>query len=565
MGSIHTLVVDVDESEGDLFLVRRWLAELTHKEIIYYCHNLTFDGILLLPLLYKLVEVTKVVYGRGKDLHLLEFRRKDADVLIQLRCTYKLFPASLEKLANLCKLPTSKISFPFTLLRYTHIKQKFVSVYRDQFISDTAYLTFKNMWGDVVNLPEAIKHYSRLDVELLRDVFNICQHTLKKINIDVFSRYTLSALAHLDYFPKLFNNPPQLSQVMTKKYLIKTRHLQTRPINTAAQDTDLIHVYNLDSIVYNVLNNKGLNMFPAGVAVELYPQKVEEPGFYTIEYSCASNIPVLLNHHGVEGTGPHYNSIGTFWFEEILAFIENGGTVNSIHRALIFKKYVTVELKRLEELNSFISISPIARFLGIAILQTIKYPYTGGTISQGSIAETHNNDYETSIPESAITWLSVYPFMQEIVNSKSRILQYKLISDLTRKPASGNLVLFNDKHIIVSFSTRSHYLVQFDTDFNWSRDYTKYSSGLFLNNTTYSLHNKAECGTDSMDLTFINNYKVNNLQFKAMELAFRGSGVVTLRNQLIKSSIGNTTKYSIVTKTWTIPTINGILINWDVK
>lgn len=312
MNSTYTLVVDVDDIEGDLFLVRRWLGELTHNKIIYYCHNLTFDGILLLPLLYKVAEVTKVVYGRSKDLHLLEFRRKDADVLIQLRCTYKLFPASLEKLVNLCKLPISKISFPFNLLRYAYIKQKFIPVYKDQFTSDTAYLAFKDMWGDVVNLPEAIKHYSRLDVELLRDVFNVCQHTLKKIDIDVFSRYTLSALAHLDYFPKLFNNLPQPSQVITQKHSIKTPRLQTRSINTTAQDTDLIHVYSLDSIVYNVLNNKDLNMFPAGIAVELYPQKVEEPGFYTIEYSCTSNIPVLLNHYGIEGTGSHYNSIGTF-------------------------------------------------------------------------------------------------------------------------------------------------------------------------------------------------------------------------------------------------------------
>lgn len=209
----------------------------------------------------------------------------------------------------------------------------------------------------------------------------------------------------------------------------------------------------------------------------------------------------------------------------------------------------------------FINISPIARFLGTAILQTIKYPYTGSIINQGTITKIHNNNCETNIPESVTTWLSVYPLMQEIMNSKSRILQYKLISDLTKKSVSGNLVLFNDKHIIVSFSTRSHHLVQFNTDFNWSRDYTKYSSGLFLNNTTYSLHNRVECGTDSMDLTFINNYKVNNLPFKMMELAFKGSGVVTLRNQLIKSSIGNTTKYSIVTKTLTLPTINGVLIN----
>lgn len=69
------------------------------------------------------------------------------------------------------------------------------------------------------------------------------------------------------------------------------------------------------------------------------PNKIDLPGFYTIRYiSKEIDIPVLpqkINNKLIFSNG---EKTGTYWYEEIINFIEKGGIVYEIKHALLTKK-----------------------------------------------------------------------------------------------------------------------------------------------------------------------------------------------------------------------------------
>ncbi len=77
------------------------------------------------------------------------------------------------------------------------------------------------------------------------------------------------------------------------------------------------------------------------VKTKINPKNIYEPGFYTVEvYSKNIEIPILPFREDTDQKllFPNGNWIGTYWYEELILFIENGGIILKIISSLEFEK-----------------------------------------------------------------------------------------------------------------------------------------------------------------------------------------------------------------------------------
>ena len=97
---IHTVITEFNENEN---LVKKWFDSLNHTttKVIYYSHNLTFGGYILLK---NLIDLDKKLKWLCIDYNIYYIKTIYNGIQIELRCSYKMF---------INKFSRSSISCPF--------------------------------------------------------------------------------------------------------------------------------------------------------------------------------------------------------------------------------------------------------------------------------------------------------------------------------------------------------------------------------------------------------------------------------------------------------------------
>ncbi len=160
-----------------------------------------------------------------------------------MRCTYKLLPTSLNNLVNLCNLPQKKTVFPFQLLEYKYLKQRFVRLHESQFPAKAAYQQFKTLYGEVVDLYNAVVQYSKSDTCLLKQVFEQCYKSYYRLGLNLLSNYTLDMIAHQSYFTTFFQNLPSITERLKQKYFQNQQYKHKQNSVKYAEWGGKIHLY----------------------------------------------------------------------------------------------------------------------------------------------------------------------------------------------------------------------------------------------------------------------------------------------------------------------------------
>jgi len=73
-----------------------------------YAHNLTFDGSIIIENIQENIKINGILFRSN----IYELKIESPKFRVILKCSYKMFPMSLNKIGNLLKIKTNKMEFP---------------------------------------------------------------------------------------------------------------------------------------------------------------------------------------------------------------------------------------------------------------------------------------------------------------------------------------------------------------------------------------------------------------------------------------------------------------------
>jgi hypothetical protein len=152
---------------------------INNKIIVTFFHNIDFDIRVILPHLKKINKIiNKIkVISRDDSIYGIEFKVKEC--VFTFKCSYRLLPESLEKLALDLNLGREKSRFPHELIK-----------------KEILYKTIQYN-GSEFNIKEKAIEYCTNDVEILYEIIIIFSNALKQYKLDIFNNkvYSVSSLS----------------------------------------------------------------------------------------------------------------------------------------------------------------------------------------------------------------------------------------------------------------------------------------------------------------------------------------------------------------------------------
>lgn len=279
---------------------------------IFYAHNLTFDGGILLEYGKHAVGININAVLYNNSIYSIELSTAHNTVKVIIKCSFKLLPLSLKKIGNLVGL--EKLDFD-----HNNVTQKLV-------------LT------DAVFKLKSIEYCTR-DNEIIICFINIIK---KHVDLSILNKtLSISSLA-LEIFKNYFNDKNVNSTIPLEwDHLIRPAYFGGRcEVFGNALDGEYVYHYDFYSMYSQIMYDK----FCFGkLQIIKYITDTKAPGFYNVTVrSNIKEIPVLpYRLKNGKLLFPNGSWTGTYWFEELNYFQEMGGVIEKINFKLEFECYDT--------------------------------------------------------------------------------------------------------------------------------------------------------------------------------------------------------------------------------
>lgn len=345
------------DPKEDLFLTFLKFLSSTIKEnsIEIFVHNLNFDGSLIIDFLSK-KKIKFTFFAKKTNLYSISIVFLNKNILF--RCSYKLLGVSLTKISSL-EGGLSKLNFPF----------KFVNESTLFYVGPVPDICF---WNESIS-SDTLKKYSIFDLKkeaikycmndvkitslfLEKLIFIVSKESKKLINVSL-SAASLS----FNIFFKNYNYLKIEKNILKSydSYIRNSYYGGRAEVIGNPKDDEHVKYFDFPGMYAQCMQEK----FHNGEYRYSLDSDIYSPGFHTIRYESQSNLPILPYHdHRGKLIFSNGVKIGTFWFEEIIFFKENGGKILEVVSSLIYSKYETVFEKFVAK---FISVKNLGGFYGV--------------------------------------------------------------------------------------------------------------------------------------------------------------------------------------------------------
>lgn len=390
---------------------------------------------------------------------------------IEFRCSYRLLPVSLKKIAIDFDLKYKKMPYPYDAISKETIEKNEIDVKESYFDSESDYKRYIDIYKNHNSLKSYTIAYCMNDVKITIDFLVVLRNMILTYDIDILKKkiYSISSLS---------------AAIFVKKY--NTLNLKLK-MNRVADDYIRQAYYGGRCEVFgNLYDNEQLYHFdfsgmygqcmmeklPNGNFKYISnPKKIEKPGFYDIIYTSKDlYLPILPHHSKKNGkllftNGTHR---GKYWFEEINLFIENGGIVNEIKSAFVFDNYEYIFTDYIDEFNRYrergksyktfgkLIINSLYGRLGMNIKNTKTIITTKKDInyieSKHNILSISNNnniffvDIETADKSPKYSNIAI----AAAITSKARIKLYKSLKETIKN--NGRILYSDTDSIFAAFN-----------------------------------------------------------------------------------------------------------------
>lgn len=316
------------------FLIK--LSNISESSYIeFFIHNLNFDGMLFIDSCFE-KKIKVEIFSNKTNLYWLKI--EFSKIIIKLRCSYKILPISVKKMGDYEGDKYKKLVFPYNFVNENNLD--YIGKIPDKrYWENDDYLNYNND-ENCFNLKKETIKYCLQDIKILHlslsKIINIIENeNVKNLLKDNYSTPSIS----FNLFFKKYNYKNIEKKIIKKNdEFIRSSYFGGRcEVFGNSKKEEIIKYFDFSGMYASCMKEK----FHFGKSVYKIPKNFDEAGFYRIKYNSINMEFPILPYHGNNGKLLFLNGInyGTFWFEEIIYFIKNGGIVLEIISALVYENY----------------------------------------------------------------------------------------------------------------------------------------------------------------------------------------------------------------------------------
>lgn len=318
--------------------------------------------------------------------------------------------------------------------------------YRSKYFNDPEVIK-EMIYCFIYENRKKFKHFTPLYCYLI----NIVQSKLSPLGIDIFKKKTLPASAF--YYLKNKYKFIEMENSFSLNNFIKKSYFGGRceVFGNSFSNKIILH-FDFESMYPGCM----LGDFPVGLGKITKPNDFDKPGFYTIKYLSNQEIPVLPSR---DSSLVFLNGIqvGTFWVEEIMLFIREGGTVMEIINAVIFEESYPVFKNIIEDFDSVKNKDFFGKKLHKMILNSVYGKMLRTQMSKKNIICTcvyDGNAYQELVDGVYLRSEDMELNLKNIatasvITSRARIKLYNAFKDVIK--FGGKLLYSDTDSVIASF------------------------------------------------------------------------------------------------------------------
>lgn len=346
------------------------IINIIKKKVVIFVHNIEFDGRLIFDALSKNSDYILKSNIKNNSIYSITIIKDKKEIFI--KCSYKLFPISLKKIAEDLNLD-KKMVFPY----------KFVNKFNLNYIGeipDKIYFNNEDEYNIFVkdNIIFDIKQYSVLycknDVDITIKFLILFNKILLNYDINIFNKKILSISSlSLNIFMKKFNKK-NISLKMNKyDSYIRKSFFGGRCEIFGNIDINDVYTYHFDfSGMYGMCMKE---KFCFGKFDLIYNNfDLTKQGFYDVEVTSTDMyIPILPHHNSFSHKLMFSNGTfrGIYWYEELNYFLKLGGKINNIYSALIYNNYDHIFNDFVTEFEKFREMGGSYKIFGKLIINSL--------------------------------------------------------------------------------------------------------------------------------------------------------------------------------------------------
>ena len=428
----YTEKVDIVMKSIEFLLIN---TKKNEKSVIYV-HNLNFDGMLIIESVSKnsSIKINSVI--KENNIYSIDIEKNDR--IVTFKCSYKILPVSLKKIAQDFKLP-NKLIFPYKFSSIENIFYIGKKPCEEYFNSKEDY---KNIKVNNFNFMKYSISYCKRDALITKKFMEILRDIVKKLDIDIEKANSAPSLS-LKIFNSKFNKsrislkiPSSLDSIIRKSYFGGRCEVFGNPV-----EGEYIYHYDFSGMYAQCMMEK----FPFGKYSVEYTDKINGVGFYYIKAYSSMNIPILPHKNICSGKLMFTNGDveGVYWSEEIDLFLENGGILKSIEYKITFQKYECIFKDFVDYFDKIKSIGGSYKTLGKLMINSL----------YGRLGMSDYNKHSFFIDRGYFNYISnnlenysfkninnIYLITCEISNKNNRILK-EININIKKNKSESNIIM----------------------------------------------------------------------------------------------------------------------------
>lgn len=445
------------------------------KKLVFFVHNLTFDGSILINWLTKINNHYKIEYESIiKNNSIYSIIIKWNNYKIHFKCSYKIMPLSLYKIAKGFNIEFYKMPYPYSAVNESIVSSNIYIPNKKDFESEDLFNDYVKISFDT-DFKTYTEKYCMNDCYITKNfleiIFNIS--ISEGVNMCTSNVYSAPGLS-LKIFLKNYNtNNVKLKYNKLFNSYIRSSYYGGRceVFGNIDYDSENKYLYHFDFSGMYAWCLKQKFAF-GNYKFENNIDNVNTPGYYHIDYTSNNmEIPILPHHHPTSKKLLFTNgsNSGIFWFEEIQLFIKNGGIVNKINSGIIFEKYDYIFKDFVEHFDTIRSKGGSYKIFSKLIVNSL-YGKLGNKVHNKSTNIMSYNDYInliksgveiSSVVEINSMFLVTYKANSNIkyqkfgiefaaaITSKARIRLYENLNEIKKR--NGRILYMDTDSYFVEF------------------------------------------------------------------------------------------------------------------
>ena len=367
-----------------------YIFEIIEEKETIYIHNLKFDGTLIIFELsnFSYFKISAII--ENSNFYLITIQNNNKK--IELRCSYKLLPLSLDKISKGFNIESKKMDYPFLFVNKENLNWKGY-IDKKYFKSNEGYIEYNkisNLKNYTIKYCENDAIITKIFVEKINNIF------YENFKIDIITKKILStpSLSFFTFYKKFNIKKIEKTIKKEKELYIRDSYFGGRcEVFGNSKDKKVFHfdfpgMYGICMKEKNVFGNSYFSY-------KIHENENLKPGFYNIDWESNMKIPILPHHNQINNKLLFCNGRGngTYWFEEINLFKKYGGIIKKINSGLIYENFDYIFKDFVEFFEKFRNINEENKILGKLIINSF-YGRTGLSIKEDySIFVNSKEDY----------------------------------------------------------------------------------------------------------------------------------------------------------------------------